>query len=99
MCAGLVCTQVYECRVICRPPLGTTGPIPRIVPSVTKGGGVSTGGRDKTYGNYTPDVCVCVSQRYRKHSTKGVLTPHMAKGGGVSTGGQGGSGRSITGCG
>ena len=67
--------------------------------SVTKGGEVSTGGRDKTYGNYTRGVCVCVSQRYRKHSTKGMLTPHMAKGGRVSTGGQGESGRSITGCG
>ena len=43
MCAGLVCTQVYVCRVICKPPLGTTRTIPRIVPSVTKGGGVSTG--------------------------------------------------------
>ena len=86
MCAGLVCAQVYGYRVICRPLRGTTGTITCIVPSVIKGGGVSKGGRDKTYGNYTRGVCV--SQWYRKHSPKGVPTPQVAKGGRVSTGGQ-----------
>ena len=38
-------------HTVSRPPLGTIGTITRIVPSVTKGGGVSTGGWDKTYGN------------------------------------------------
>ena len=94
---GLVCAQVYGCGVICRPLLGTTGTITRIVRSVTKGGGVSTGSRDKTYSNYTWGVHV--SQWYRKHTTKGVPTPHVAKGGRVSTGGQGESGGCITECG
>ena len=69
----MVCAQVYGCRVICRPPLGTTGTITHIVSSVTKGGGVSTGSQDKTYSNYTWSVCV--SQWYKKHSTKGLPTP------------------------
>ena len=72
MFAGLVCPKVYGCVAICRPLLGTTGTITRIVPLVTKGGGISTGGRDKTYGNYTRGVCV--SQWYREHSIKGVPT-------------------------
>ena len=95
-CAGLVCPKVYVCGVTCMPLLGIPETTLSIMPSVAKGGGVSTGGQDNNYGNYLMGVCTIYW--YRKYSTKAMPTPHVPKSGRVSTGGQGESGESNAVC-
>ena len=67
-----------------------------IVPSVAKGGGVSTGGQDNNYGNYTMGVWAI--HWYRKYSTKGVLILPHGQGWKSLQGGQGESGGGNTVC-